>query len=324
MASLAEGRTTRRFHHEAAFYSDQDEFLAAAVPFLREGLEAEEPILVAVNEEKIRTLREELNGGSDSVEFVDMETVGRNPARIIPVWRNFAELNLREGRPMRGIGEPVWPERSDAELAECDIHESLLNLAFADSPPWSLLCPYDTSGLDDAVLEAARQNHPHLGESGERSKSDSYREPVADLDPFAGELPEPASKPREIGFIGGTALSYIRTVIAECAQEVGMSDARTADCVLAVNELTTNSVRHGRGHGTLRIWTEGDLLLSEVRDEGCIDDPLVGRRRPQLKQTDGRGLWVANQLCDLMQIRSDAHGTVVRLHMRSDGSPAAA
>ena len=323
MASLAEGQSTRRFHHEALFYSDQDEFLAATLPFLREGLEAEEPILVAVNEEKIDAVRGELNGGSESVEFVDMETVGRNPARIIPVWRNFAELHLREDRSMRGIGEPVWPGRSDAELAECDIHESLLNLAFADSPQWSLLCPYDTSGLGDAVLEAARQNHPHLGESGERSESNSYREPVADLDPLAGKLPEPASKPREIGFIGGTALSYMRTVIAECAQQVGMSSSRTADCVLAVNELTTNSVRHGRGHGRLLIWVEDDTLICEVRDEGRIKQPLVGRLRPSPDQPAGRGLWVANQLCDLLQIRSDADRTVVRLHMRSDGPPAA-
>ena len=30
----------------------------------------------------------------------------------------------------------------------------------------------------------------------------------------------------------------------------------------------------------------------------------------------GRGVWLANQLCDLVQIRSGAAGTVVRLHAR--------
>ena len=30
----------------------------------------------------------------------------------------------------------------------------------------------------------------------------------------------------------------------------------------------------------------------------------------------GRGLWIANQLCDLVQVRSGAAGTTVRLHAR--------
>ena len=32
----------------------------------------------------------------------------------------------------------------------------------------------------------------------------------------------------------------------------------------------------------------------------------------------GRGLWLANQLCNLVQIRSSPEGTTVRLHMRLD------
>ena len=33
-------------------------------------------------------------------------------------------------------------------------------------------------------------------------------------------------------------------------------------------------------------------------------------------QPGGYGLWLANQLCDLVQIRSLPAGTAVRLHMR--------
>jgi prepilin-type processing-associated H-X9-DG protein len=35
---------------------------------------------------------------------------------------------------LRGAGEPIWPERRPAELVECQRHESLLNVAFADGP----------------------------------------------------------------------------------------------------------------------------------------------------------------------------------------------
>ena len=86
--------------------------------------------------------------------------------------------------------------------------------------------------------------------------------------------------------------------------------------VLAVNEVATNSVVHGGGGGILRIWTEGDVLVCEVRDRGVIDDPLVGRERPLVNAAGGCGLWLANQLCDLVQVRSFAGGSVVRLHKR--------
>ena len=86
--------------------------------------------------------------------------------------------------------------------------------------------------------------------------------------------------------------------------------------MLAVNEILTNSVRHGGGTGVLRIWQDDETLVCEVRDGGRIDDPLADRRRPRPDQTGGRGLWIANQLCDLVQLRSLADGSVVRVSMR--------
>ena len=85
--------------------------------------------------------------------------------------------------------------------------------------------------------------------------------------------------------------------------------------MLIVNEVATNSVRHGGGTGTLRMWEEGASLICEVRDRGQILDPLVGRRKPPGDRGSGLGLWLANQLCDLVQIRSFPTGTAVRLHV---------
>jgi hypothetical protein len=53
-----------------------------------------------------------------------------------------------------------------------------------------------------------------------------------------------------------------------------------------------------------------------VQDRGHIREPLIGRTRPGLEQPTGRGLWVVNHLCDLVQIRSAPTGSVVRVHMR--------
>jgi anti-sigma regulatory factor (Ser/Thr protein kinase) len=96
-----------------------------------------------------------------------------------------------------------------------------------------------------------------------------------------------------------------------------LDSARAADLVLAVNELAANSVRFGGSHGTLWLWQSDGELVCEVEDDGQVTQPLAGRRRPAPSAADGRGLWMVNQLCDLVQLRSSPAGTSVRVHMRS-------
>ena len=60
-----------------------------------------------------------------------------------------------------------------------------------------------------------------------------------------------------------------------------------------------------------------DRRLTElIADDGRIDDPLAGRKRPDVDACSGRGLWMVNQLCELVQIRSTLTGTAVRMHFR--------
>ena len=183
------------FRHEAAFYRGMDGFLDATVPFIRDAVAVDEPVLVAVDADKIRRLRSELDGAADRVIFVDMHEMGVNPARIIPEWREFVECHSVLGRGMRGIGEPVWPARGADELPECHRHEALLNLAFDAAPSFWLLCPYDTDTLGGEVVEEARHTHPLVSEDGERAPSGAYDETLSRR-PFEGELPGPPQGPR--------------------------------------------------------------------------------------------------------------------------------
>jgi anti-sigma regulatory factor (Ser/Thr protein kinase) len=304
------------FRHEAMFYASDEAFVDGTLAFIREGLEAGEPILVVVDRAKLDRLREGLgDDAAGEVRFADMGTVGANPARIIPAWRDFVSEHAVPGRPLRGIGEPISPSRSTAELVECHRHESLLNLAFADTPGFHLLCPYDTSALDPAVLDAAAANHPHIRQNGVARESARYAglEPVAA--PFTEPLPEPSVRPRELAFRRGS-LRSVRAFVAGCASSAGFTPAKLGDLLLAATEIASNSVRHAGGEGRMRVWREGRVLICEVQDEGRIEQPLAGRERPSDGQIGGYGLWLANQLCDLVQVRSFPTGNVVRLHMR--------
>jgi anti-sigma regulatory factor (Ser/Thr protein kinase) len=307
---------TDEFEHEALFYAGIDEFVSQTVPFVREGLVGEEAVLVVVPEPRLRALQDGLGEDAGRVTFADMAEVGTNPARIIPAWRDFLSRHGGGRRPVRGIGEPIWAGRSPAELVECQRHESLLNLAFAGSGGWRLLCPYDVDALDRSVIEEARRSHPVLSAGRHRARSPVVR----DLDdmgrPFDVPLPDPPANARALPF-GFGDLAAVRDLAADLGRRAGIEGFRLDDFVLAVHEVATNSVRHAGGHGVVRAWLEGGAAVCEVTDPGHIDQPLVGRERPDLDRPGGRGVWLANQLCDLVQIRTFPTGNTIRLHMNA-------
>jgi anti-sigma regulatory factor (Ser/Thr protein kinase) len=297
------------FQHEALIYDGPEEYLAGTVPFLRAGFEAEQRMLVAVGPEQTDLLQGELGTDARSIRFADMGEVGRNPAVIVPLWREF--VDEASGAPVRGIGEPVWASRSVAALEECRRQESLLNVAFEKGPAWSLLCPYDAVSIGDDILEKVALSHPCLQREGHREPSASF-EP--DFDSFGGGLEPPRGTPESLDF-SLADLGEVRSRVAAAAERAGMGATEIADLVTATSELAANSVMHGGGEGTLRLWREDERILAEVEDRGWIDDPLVGLIRPDVHQEGGRGLWLVNQLCDLVQIRSGPGGTTVRLHL---------
>ena len=303
------------FHHEALFYAGEDEFLAGTLPFVTDAVEREEPVLIALGEKNTRLLEGALGERTDGVAFTPMETLGQNPARIIPAWQDFVAANAARGRPVRGIGEPIWPGRTDEEVVECKHHESLLNYAFDEGPAWWLLCPYDAERLDDDVLAGAHETHPCVGKPGAEEESNAYVDPHKTFVPFDGPLRPAPPGAEERSFSTPQDLHDLRDLVTARASAAGLDAGRCYDLELSVNELATNSLRHGGGRGTLTIWRDPDALLCEVRDAGTISWPLVGRERPLPERLGGRGVWIVNQLCDLVQIRGLPEGNVVRVRM---------
>ena len=304
------------FRHEALLYAGEDELVARLDPFVREGLAAGEAVMVAVSDRKIRRLRETLGPAAAGVTFADMDDLGGNPGRIIHAWHEFAEPHLRAERPVRGVGEPISAARSADELVECQRHEELLNVAFGSGPGWTLVCPYDTAALAPAVIAECRCSHPHVRENGVSAASSEYRGLEAISEPFAPPLPEPGATPHELAF-DLSRLAGVRRTVAEAAKRANLDEDRAQDLVVAVHEVAANSVRHGGGAGLLRMWNGGAGVTCEIRDAGFIAEPLVGRLRPLDAANGGHGMWLANQLCDLVQVRSSQAGTVIRLLVRA-------
>jgi anti-sigma regulatory factor (Ser/Thr protein kinase) len=297
---------TADFRHEALLYPGPSAFLDRVAPFVEDAVDRRQPIMVALEAGKLSALRDRLGDGAEKVIFADMGELGRNPARIIPAWREFVDAH--EGRAIRGVGEPIWPERTGAELVECQCHEALLNAAFGGDGDFHLVCPYDTQGLHPSVIEEAERSHPIVS----ARDSATYRGAEA---PQLGELLTEPAWPSAEHPVAEATLPGVRSLVATYAETAGLAAARVNDLVLAVHEVASNSVRHGGGTGTLRVWDDAEGVICEIRDPGRIAEPLAGRVRPKFAANGGWGLWLANQLCDLVQIRSLPQGSVVRLHM---------
>ena len=306
-------RPHRAYQHEALLYRGAEDFLSATVPFVLDGVALGQPVMVAVTAPRLGQLRAAVGADAPGVHFVDMAELGANPARIIPAWRAFVDEYGGRQRPVRGIGEPVWAGRRATEVVECQLHEALLNVAVEPDIPLWLLCPYDADALDAPVITEATRSHPSLREAKAYRGSTSYGGAHHVETLFGGPLPDPPLETTAVIF-AREDMGQVRRLVRAQAAAAGLRPDRTTDLVVAVTEVATNSIQHGGGQGSLRLWRHEDAVICEISDAGHITDPLVGRRTPSQATKGGRGLWLANQLCDLIQVRSAPAGTTIRLY----------
>lgn len=305
------------FRHEAFLYSHEDELVTAATVFAQGAIVRDEAMLVVLGAAKLDRLRAALGDDADRIRCEDIAGLGSNPARLIPVWQEFLDDNGGGHKPIRGIGEPIGPGACGPDLDEREHHETLANIAFADAPKFWALCPYDVTSLDDEVVARACARHPVLRNGDAARVNPRYHSPPGPDGHTAWGAPL-TQRPPDAAAMAYTLehLHQLRAFVGVRSLHLGLGGERVDDLVLSVNELASNSIRYADGTGTFRIWRVDTTIICEVTDSGHITDPLAGRRSPRTFGDTSRGLWVVNQLCDLVQIRSSPDGTVIRLHMR--------
>jgi anti-sigma regulatory factor (Ser/Thr protein kinase) len=77
--------------------------------------------------------------------------------------------------------------------------------------------------------------------------------------------------------------------------------------LLLAGTRACREVRTGRGTAA----EQGARLFATP-----LPAPSAARSAPPTGRAGGRGLWLVNQLCDLVQVRSPAGGTTVRMTMQ--------
>lgn len=106
------------------------------------------------------------------------------------------------------------------------------------------------------------------------------------------------------------SLYALRAAVAAHATQAGLAPGRADDLVIAVHELAANAVRHGAGHGRLRVWRSDQALRCEITDDGLPDaqDPARAKA-PEWRTEPGHGLSLVRQVADHTSLRSGRDGT---------------
>lgn len=307
--SVTPSRSSADFRHELLEYRGISHGTQLVGDLIHQAVRAGAPVLVAAPAHKLDAVRQRFGGRpdpspQDKVCYLDLDGRFKNPALLAQILVDFVDAHPDGPAPV-GIGEVTHSGRNLEELTECEVHDSVLAHLFADARPWRLICPIDVAELSTSAVERARHLHgPNAPDELELA--------------LTTPLAEPNPAPPTYSFDADSARDA-RAWAVERGRAEGLRGRTLESLEIVAGELTVNSVMHGGGAGTIRVWSTPSSVVCEVADRGHLGDPLAGRRRPKPLQIGGRGLWIVNQFCALLQVRSSRSGTVVRAHIARTG-----
>jgi anti-sigma regulatory factor (Ser/Thr protein kinase) len=308
------GGSTTAFRHQALLFRSRDEHDRAVAEFAAEGLDGGDALLLVMGPRSWTELRRRLGPRVAAAAVLEPQVLYASPAWGIARVRREVDLRSAAGTRLRVVTEPRWWKRPVEEWEGWISADAVANAAFG-ADPVDILCAYDEDAAPPEVLEAAAHTHPELLVDGHSRQNPSYTDPALYCARHRQRPLSPLPPPVEEHAFSGATLAELRRVVAAWATDGGLPPGRVPEVVLAVHEVTTNSVRHAGGEGTLRLAATDDELVAEVRDAGVISAPFAGLLPPSIGE-GGYGLWLVHQLVERVLIRSGADGSAVRLHVR--------
>ncbi len=301
--------------HPAFLYGSLEEFVDGMKPYVTAGIENGETVFVVARGDYLPALRAEIGDGADAVWWEDTQEWHPHPSTRLRAFYEFVVEELAAGVTwIRLAGEPVWPVGQPELVREWQRYEAVLNAVLAPFPV-SLVCLYDSGQLDASVLESAQCTHRVIRWDGQEAPSVAYVEPEDLLRRWSLQSPPPPSWASLMRIASLEDLPAARRFLRERARLADVGPDRSMDLSVATTEVLTNALRHGGGDVRLFAWGESESFICQVEDRGRgIVDPLAGYRPPR-DEANGRGLWLARQLVDLLQIVPGLQGTIVRLRV---------
>jgi DcmR-like sensory protein len=299
-----------RFLHEALLYEADDELLAVAVPFLREGADAGEPTLVGLDARQQQVVLGELDD-LDGITELKRDHYQDPLSALHAYYRLFAYLEDEGAEHIRVVGAaPHAPWRDWFRYVAAS------NDVFARFPVVEI-CPHHAGTTPEDVLLDIERTHPFLVRpGGGLVRSPRYREPTALLAERARDERDPLEAlPPALLLIdpppetAGRAMSLL----------AGSTDLDhdSADALrLSVAQVVKNAFVHGRPPVCLKAWWALDRVVATVTDAGRGPaNPYVGLlpTHPEADFDQANSLHIVNRALTELSMFAHAGGFTVRL-----------
>jgi anti-sigma regulatory factor (Ser/Thr protein kinase) len=279
--------------HEALLFSTDQELLDVLVPFLTDGFDAGEPLLVALSEPHTELLRAELPAGLP-LECLPGDVYNR-PAKVIRAYREWMAEHTRAGAGRIRVAGELPAVAFGATWDWWARYEATVDHAYGEFSVWCL-CAYNRRTTPAAVLRDVARTHPTVtGPDGAREPSEAYTEPAVYLSEARRMAADPVQHARPFAVLTDPAPIEARQAVRDVDRGQVPPD-EVEDLVVAVSETVTNAIRHGRGPVEVRVWPGGDRIVVTVSDTGPGPvDPFAGLMPAAGDETSGRGLWITYQ-----------------------------
>jgi anti-sigma regulatory factor (Ser/Thr protein kinase) len=293
-------RSTAGFTHELLLHDSLEEMLAFVVPFVRDGVAAQEPTLLLLRPETAATV---------------LPVVPPSPyLTVLPAlgWSGPPARGLRAADTLlAGYGpgvprvrmlneEPIVP---DAQWHEWRRLEAAVNVALGRHQAW-LVCSYDCRALDDDRVADLGASHQLVGRGDQHRSSEQYHDPSDFLAKHFDAPPDPVEATPPAAELVNPSPSTARAAVVGFARLGGVPALNMENMVLAVSETVGNALRHGRPPVLMRLWVQPNRITVTVTDTGPGPaDPFVGLLPPEHPRVAGLGLWLSHQLVDITHRR---------------------
>jgi anti-sigma regulatory factor (Ser/Thr protein kinase) len=299
------------FAHEAFFFDDDDGLTWRCRPFIEDGLDRQQPVLVIGSQNTLAALEADLGPAvvASLAAFEPAEGWWRGPHATMAAYLASMQPLLAAGTPWRLVAEPAW--LASVRGRYWSRFEAVANVSLADFPYYSL-CLHDLRRLDAEAVAEARCTHPVVNDGTAPARSPQWQGAVQFLDSVE---PRVVPAPHGARTVVHSSLPAVREQVLDAGSQTGLRRYQVADLVLAADELAANSLAVAE-EVTVTTWRTGDRFVVEVRDRGPgFVNPLAGYVPPRdPRRPGGRGLWLARALSDDLAISATPSGVTAQLH----------
>jgi len=309
--------------HGAAIVGTQDELLAAALPFLDEGLRAGDLVALTCPPDTVDLLSRELGEKATAVESdARISLLGSRAPDALAMCRRYLERAIERGADggsgrLRVVAEVDFGD-DPADWREGQRFESVYNRLLGAAPV-SAICLYDRRRLPAPVLDSAVATHPQLVRGTTWSDSAGFQDPGV----YVPSLPVPRSSAEDGDPVftvrNAPTLAGLRHQLGAVLATLVPDREQQEDLHLAAAEIAANAFRHGVRPVSAEVWADAGMVVCVISDRGTsYRDPFSGFAPAHGLDLSlgGMGLWLARKLWDHVDVVPTDAGLAVRLSTR--------